>query len=95
MRPHCSAAFAIAEEAGTRVALVLEADEEHDDSAPAVIDAVRRRLAAELEVQLDVAAVCRPGSVPKTTSGKVQRRLCGAMLSREELDVVAQWRRAA
>jgi acyl-CoA synthetase (AMP-forming)/AMP-acid ligase II len=98
VRPHCSAAFAITSEADGGVALVLEV-EALDEGSPTtagatLIEAVRRRLAGELDVQLDRVALCTQGSVPKTTSGKVQRRLCGEMLDQNELDVIAEWHRA-
>src|SRR6185369_10489957 len=34
----------------------------------------------------------RPGTVPKTTSGKVQRQLCKRLFQEGRLDPVAEWR---
>ncbi|MET0396914.1 MAG: amino acid adenylation domain-containing protein, partial [Longimicrobiaceae bacterium] len=39
-------------------------------------EAIRRAVAAEHGVQVHAVAVVRPGGVPKTSSGKVQRRAC-------------------
>jgi acyl-CoA synthetase (AMP-forming)/AMP-acid ligase II len=93
VRPHCSAAFALAGDERTRIAVVVEVDDEQRPSGAAAIDAIRRSLAGELDVQLDLVAICSAGSVPKTTSGKVQRRLCGELLREHQLDVIAEWSR--
>ena len=60
-----------------------------DAARPAdVARAVQRRVHAELNVRPRVAVVA-PGSVPKTSSGKLQRRLCGELLAGGGLDVLA------
>lgn len=92
LRPHCGAAFGAGEEGLTELNLVLEIDPGEAD--PAVIARlVRRCVAQELELQLGAIALCPPGAVPKTTSGKVQRRLCGSLLAGGELEVQYLWRR--
>jgi acyl-CoA synthetase (AMP-forming)/AMP-acid ligase II len=92
VRPHCSAAFDVPSDGSTRIALVMEIDAGDEPAGATVIDAVRRRVAAALDVHLDRVTLCAPGSVPKTTSGKIQRRLCRKLLEPQELDVVAEWR---
>ncbi len=89
LRPHCSAAFAV--DGGGEAAIALEiapGDATLDD----VMAAVRRRVADEHELQLKWIALCEPSSVPKTTSGKVQRRLCGQLVADGEIEPLAQWR---
>ncbi|HEX7239906.1 MAG TPA: AMP-binding protein, partial [Longimicrobiaceae bacterium] len=53
-----------------------------------VAGAIRRAVASEHGVQVHAVAVVRPGGVPKTTSGKVQRRECRARFLAGELPLV-------
>lgn len=93
LRPHCSAVFSIAaadEEAA--VALVAEVEDGPPPELSKIVAAVRKHVAGELELQLSRIALVRPGAVPKTTSGKIQRRLCRERLLRGELEPVEDWR---
>lgn len=92
LRSHCSAAFGAGEKGLAELNLVLELDPGVADHA-AVARLVRRRVAEELELQIGAIALCPSGTVPKTTSGKVQRRLCGSLLAGGDLDVLYMWRR--
>lgn len=94
VRPHCSAAFEPADGQGARITLVAEVAGDAGPAGAAVIEAIRQQVATHLDVHLERIVLCPPGSVPKTTSGKVQRRLCDRLLSTQELTVVAEWRRA-
>jgi acyl-CoA synthetase (AMP-forming)/AMP-acid ligase II len=57
----------------------------------AVIRDVRLAVTRALGPPLDVVVLVHPRSVPKTSSGKVQRGLCRSMLLARELNVVAEW----
>jgi acyl carrier protein len=48
-------------------------------------------VAAEHEVEVDAIVLILPTSLPRTTSGKVQRSLCRERFQRGELKAVAQW----
>jgi acyl transferase domain-containing protein/acyl-CoA synthetase (AMP-forming)/AMP-acid ligase II/acyl carrier protein len=63
--------------------------------AEAVFAAIRRAVAQEHDLQLDAIVLIKSSSLPKTSSGKVMRRACGARFLAGELDTVADWRRAA
>ena len=61
-------------------------------SLEAIAEAVRRAVAEEHEVQVHEVVLIRQGGLPKTSSGKVQRRAC------RELYLAAScrwWRRSA
>ncbi len=47
---------------------------------PAVKGAIREAVARELEVFVHTIALLKPGGLPKTSSGKVQRRACRTAL---------------
>lgn len=93
LRTHCSAAFALDDELSSRLGVVAEVNPGDDAEVDAVMSAIRRKIAADLDLQIDLVALCRPGSVPKTTSGKIQRGLCRTLLEDRELELAGEWRR--
>lgn len=94
--PHASAAFELRSGNNEpRVALVAESKNTDADALQQAIATVRSKVAEELELPLALAAVCERGAVPKTTSGKIQRRLCRSLLLAGELEIVAEWRSPA
>ncbi len=92
VRHHCCAAFSLEEDGETRAAMVLEIDDTMDVDLMDVVHAVRRAVAAGAEVQLHRVAIVARGSVPKTTSGKIQRTLTREMLLAGELEPQIDWR---
>lgn len=50
-----------------------------------VARAIRAAVAAEHEIQVHTVVLLPPGGIPKTSSGKVQRRLCAAMFAHGHL----------
>ena len=90
VRPGCGAAFVLDEE---RVAIVFEVRE--DETEPqAVIRNVRSAIAAEHGVTVADVAVYAPGTLPKTSSGKIRRTACRELLLRGTIEPVAEWHRA-
>jgi acyl-CoA synthetase (AMP-forming)/AMP-acid ligase II len=89
LRPHSSAVFALGDSAlgDERVGIVAELTDA--SAAGAAIAALRREVGTRLGLDLELVVLCERGSVPKTTSGKVQRRLCRSLLLRGELNVIA------
>jgi acyl transferase domain-containing protein/acyl carrier protein len=62
-------------------------------NADEVLLAARQMVAEEHEVDPAVIVLLRPLSLPKTSSGKIQRRACCERFLAGTLDVVAEWRR--
>ncbi len=60
-------------------------------TAEAVLDAVRQAVWEEHEVAVHGVALLRKGAIPRTTSGKLQRRACRAALLAGELPAVEVW----
>jgi amino acid adenylation domain-containing protein len=92
MRPGCGGAFSVEVEGDERLAVVQEVDPRRLQDVDAVLEAVRQAVAQEHEVQPHAVALIRPGGVPKTSSGKIRRSACRAMLLEGRLDIVAEWR---
>jgi 8-amino-7-oxononanoate synthase len=57
-----------------------------------VFDAVRRHVAAEHELAVEAIVLLKAGSIPKTSSGKIQRHACREGFLHGTLDVLEQWR---
>jgi len=60
-------------------------------NANAVIDAIRAAVSRHHGLQVHGVALLKPGSLPKTTSGKVQRHGCKARFQEGSLDAVGEW----
>jgi 8-amino-7-oxononanoate synthase len=95
LRFDCGAAFTVAGEDGRERLVVVQEVERHKQSNfTELFDAIRREVAAEHELTLDAIVLIRAGSVPKTSSGKIQRHACRNGYLACTLDTVAVWRAA-
>jgi amino acid adenylation domain-containing protein len=95
LRPGCGAAFSLTVEGEERAAIVHELERGREGEAQAAAEALRAAVAREHEIQLHAVALIRRGSLPKTTSGKVQRRTCRERLLAGDLPVILHSREAA
>jgi amino acid adenylation domain-containing protein len=89
------AAFAVETEQGEAVVVVQEVDVRRRPDAGTleeILGTVRQALAEEHELPVQAVLLVRPGGVPKTTSGKVQRALCKQRFLEGLLEPVAEWR---
>jgi 8-amino-7-oxononanoate synthase/acyl carrier protein len=86
------AAFAVVVDGRERVVVVAEVERGRRDAAEvaAAFDAIRKRLATEHEVAVEAIVLVRPNSIPKTSSGKIQRHACKRQFLENALDVVEQ-----
>jgi acyl-CoA synthetase (AMP-forming)/AMP-acid ligase II/aryl carrier-like protein len=88
------ACFAVAGDGEERLGITAEVDlhgEPDDGAAAALIAAVRRAVAEAHDVSPHAIALIRPRSLPKTSSGKVQRRACREDFLRGRLTTLAIW----
>ncbi|HVR08636.1 MAG TPA: fatty acyl-AMP ligase [Thermoanaerobaculia bacterium] len=86
LRPGCGAAFSIEIAEEEKLVVVHEHERTADDapldpgSVEAIADAVRQAVAEQHEAQVQQVVLLRAGTIPKTSSGKIQRRACRAAL---------------
>jgi amino acid adenylation domain-containing protein len=78
LRPGCGAAFAVESDGEERLVLVQELDPHRRGEAGEALEALRRAIAEEHEVQVHQAVLVRAGTIPKTSSGKIQRHAARA-----------------
>jgi amino acid adenylation domain-containing protein len=100
LQPGGCAAFSVEAGGEERLAVVVEVSprasrklrglgSRSSPEVAAVIEAVRRAVAERHQLQAYTVALLGAGALPKTSSGKVQRRLCRARLLAGELNVLA------
>ncbi len=91
VRAGCVAAFGLGEAVGT----ALEVDPRRGGGElSAVVAAVRSAVADAHQVLLDAVVLLAPGALPKTSSGKVQRRACRDQYASGELGALHVWQAA-
>ncbi len=57
-----------------------------------IIGNICQAVAEKHDVQVSAVVLLRPGGIPKTSSGKIQRHACRAGFFDQTLDVMAQWK---
>jgi len=92
VRPGSVAAFAVEIDDRERVVIVAELERGKRDSADVqtAFEMIRKRLATEHEVAAEAIVLVRPNSIPKTSSGKIQRHACRRQFLDESLAVIEQ-----
>ena len=83
--PNCGAALSLPGPNGESLAIVQEIDNPQTQDLPAVMRTIRQAIATEHEVQADLVVLVRTGTIPKTSSGKIQRYRCRELLLAEQL----------
>ena len=93
IRPGSVAAFSVEIDGRERVVLVaeLERGKRERTDVLAAFDAIRKRLATEHEVATEAIVLVRPNSIPKTSSGKIQRHACRRQFLDKSLSVIEQY----
>ncbi|WP_431825893.1 beta-ketoacyl synthase N-terminal-like domain-containing protein [Burkholderia sp. F1] len=97
LAPNASAAFSINVDNVERVVIACEVRREalNTLNAEAVAAEIRRKLAEEHDVDLYAAILLKPATIPRTSSGKIQRsRTRQAFLSGQGLAIAGEWRRS-
>jgi len=88
LRPGCGAVFSIEMDDDERLVVVQELSAHAGMDVDAIIVDIRRAVTEHHEVQVYAVVLIKPGTIPKTSSGKVQRHLCRAKFLADELDTV-------
>lgn len=88
VRPNCSAAFSIELDETEQLVVVAEVDR-HNKNYTDVIAAIRTEVANQHELSVYAVILLKTGSIPKTSSGKIQRHACHHQFLEKKLLVVA------
>jgi amino acid adenylation domain-containing protein len=84
------AAFSVEGETGERVVLVHEIEKRLPESdMMEVIRGIRRAMADEYELELHTVVLIKSGTIPRTSSGKIQRGACRTAFESGQIAVLA------
>jgi acyl-CoA synthetase (AMP-forming)/AMP-acid ligase II len=92
LRPNCGVAFSYVDHRGLeKVVLVQEVErtQRHQLSTDEIEKRIREAISNEHDIAVHEIVLVRPGSIPKTTSGKIQRRLTRQLWLERALDVLS------
>src|SRR6185295_7212450 len=91
LRPGCGAAFSVDSGGEERLVIAQELERKTGGAEPEEIAAaIRSTIAREHEVSVHTVVLLRLGTIPKTSSGKIQRHACRAAYQSGGLTVVAR-----
>jgi len=92
LRQNCGVAFSFVDQRGLeKLVLVQEVErtQRHQISTDEIENRIREAISNEHDIGVHEIVLVRPGSIPKTTSGKIQRRLTQQLWHERALDVLS------
>ncbi|HEY0607927.1 MAG TPA: condensation domain-containing protein, partial [Herpetosiphonaceae bacterium] len=91
LRASATAAFAVEIAGEERLIIAQEVERQHRAAdLDTVAAAIRQAISEQHELQAHAILLLKPGSLPKTSSGKIQRHLCRARFLSGDLDALHQ-----
>ncbi|ABD81713.1 fatty acyl-AMP ligase [Saccharophagus degradans] len=93
LSPSAGAAFSLDVDGDERLIVVQSVRRSHlkHIDAPEIFNAIRRSVSAQYGVKVHDIQLLMPASIPRTTSGKIQRRACKQAYQQKTLKVLASW----
>ena len=93
LRKNAGAAFAIDKDGAEKLVIVQEVERSYLRSLnlEEIVTAICQSVGEVHEVEVYAIALLKTGSIPKTSSGKIQRRGCSQQFLEGDLNIVAQW----
>ncbi|MGL5939265.1 MAG: fatty acyl-AMP ligase [Waterburya sp.] len=93
LRPGCSAAFAVEVKRLERLIIVQEVERSYlrKLDVKEIVGNLSEAITAEHGLQIYATVLVKPGSIPKTSSGKIKRHACRTKFLNGSLNVVEDW----
>lgn len=93
IRPGCAAAFSLDIDGTEALVMVCEVRKGPEDGLDPkdVAGAIRREILEFAEIATHGVVIIAPGTLPKTSSGKIRRRACKKQFLENEFDEKARW----
>ncbi|MFP6677616.1 MAG: aminotransferase class I/II-fold pyridoxal phosphate-dependent enzyme [Pirellulaceae bacterium] len=91
LEPGAQAAFSVDVAGREHLVIVSEVERKRSNQWDDVVAAIRRDVTAIHELPPDAVVLVRFGSIPTTSSGKIQRHACREGFLNGDLNVVASW----
>ena len=94
LRPNHGAAFSIEVDGEEQLVIAHEINRTdlRNLNVPEVVGAIRQAVGEQNLANVYAIALLKTGSIPKTSSGKIQRRACQHKFLEGDLNIVGQWR---
>lgn len=92
LRQGCAAAFSVDVFGEEHLVVAQEVDRQRGLDLTQVIGAIRQAVTEGFELQVYAVVLLKAGSLPKTSSGKIQRHACRAGFLKDEFVALAAWR---
>jgi acyl-CoA synthetase (AMP-forming)/AMP-acid ligase II len=88
LRAGCAAAFLVEEDGREKLVLAQEMSREPPGTPQAeeLAGDIRQAISEQYGLMVDVVVLVSPGAIPRTSSGKIQRRLCRTLFLEGQLD---------
>lgn len=94
VRQACAAAFSVDADDGECMVVVAEVERSsRHANLDEALQAVRNAIALHHDIAVATIVLIKTLSIPKTSSGKIQRHLCKERFLAGELEVVAEWKK--
>ncbi len=90
LRPGCTVAFSVEDEFDEGLVIVQEVRTSHQTGLVEIVDAIRRAVLLEHDVTAHTIVLVQERSIPKTSSGKLQRPACRTAFLSGSLEVLEQ-----
>ncbi|MGD1703627.1 AMP-binding protein [Dapis sp. BLCC M229] len=92
LRPSCGAAFSVEVESEERLVIVQEVQEAYLEQLDVeqVVNTIRQAVSEQHQLQVYGILLLKTGTIPKTSSNKIQRHACKAGFLEGSLDVVGK-----
>lgn len=92
LRSNAGGAFMLGDDRDEKLVLVQEVERRFkSENAPEIFAEIRKAIALEHEVPIDTIVLVQAGSIPKTSSGKIQRHACRDGFLQGTLTEKARW----
>lgn len=91
LRPYSGAAFQVNASGARHLVIVHEVERNYSFELNSVIEKIRRAVAETHSLQVDAVSLIRPGSIFRTSSGKIQRYACREAFEAHKLRSVAEF----
>ena len=86
------AALSVDEAGRERLVILQEVAQRSAGDLDAIVRAIRLRVAEQHQVPVSTVVLMRPGTIPRTSSGKVRRHVCREAFLRGSLEALLEWR---
>ncbi len=91
LRPLGGAAFMVKDKTMERLVVIQEVERRFKGETEPIFSEIKRAVALEHDIPVDAIVLVKSGSIPKTSSGKIQRHACRQGFLDGSLNEISRW----